>query len=81
MEGINPINTLTFKAEGMRKSKDRIPYQVLKEIFPQKFKRNLASGQVYSHLISFFKRSLVLIEMYLTELDESDICKKNTNKN
>jgi hypothetical protein len=76
LEGVNPINTLTFKTEDMRKSKDRIACEVLKEIFPQKFRRNLASGQVYSHLISFFKRSLVLIEMYLTELDESDICKK-----
>jgi hypothetical protein len=50
LEGVNPINTLKFKAEGMRKFKDRIPYEVLKEIFPQKFKRSLVSEQVYPHL-------------------------------
>lgn len=29
---------------------DRIPDKVLKEIFPKKIKRSLASEQVYSHL-------------------------------
>jgi DNA-binding GntR family transcriptional regulator len=34
----------------MRKSKDRIPDEILKEIFPRKFKRGLVSEQVYSYL-------------------------------
>jgi DNA-binding GntR family transcriptional regulator len=36
----------------MRKSKDRIPDEILKEIFPQKIKRSPASEQVYSYLKS-----------------------------
>ena len=34
----------------MRKSKDRIPDEVLKEIFPKKLKRSLASERVYVQL-------------------------------
>ncbi len=34
----------------MKKSRDRIPDEVLKEIFPKRFNRSLASAQVYSHL-------------------------------
>ncbi len=34
----------------MRKSKDRIPRGVLKETFPAKLKRNLASERVYVQL-------------------------------
>lgn len=34
----------------MRKSINRIPDNVLKEIFPQKLNRSLASERVYSHL-------------------------------
>jgi DNA-binding GntR family transcriptional regulator len=34
----------------MRKSSDRIPDEVLKEIFPKKMKRSLASERVYSQL-------------------------------
>jgi DNA-binding GntR family transcriptional regulator len=34
----------------MRKSKHRIPDEVLKEIFPKKIKRSLASERVYSQL-------------------------------
>ena len=36
----------------MRKSRDRIPDEVLKEIFPKKFKRSLVSEQLYSCLKS-----------------------------
>ncbi len=36
----------------MRKFKDRIPDEVLKEIFPTKLKRSPASEQVYSYLKS-----------------------------
>jgi GntR family transcriptional regulator, gluconate operon transcriptional repressor len=32
------------------RSGDRIPYKVLREIFPKKLKRSLASKQVYSQL-------------------------------
>lgn len=34
----------------MRKSKSRIPDEVLKEIFPKKLKRILASERVYNEL-------------------------------
>jgi DNA-binding GntR family transcriptional regulator len=34
----------------MRKSKDRIPDEVLKEIFPTKLKRSLGSERVYNQL-------------------------------
>ena len=36
--------------ERMRRTKERIPDEVLKEIFPNKFKRSLAAGQIYAHL-------------------------------
>ena len=44
------IKPFKIKAQGMRKSKDRIPDEVLKEIFPEKLKRYGASEKVYSHL-------------------------------
>ena len=44
------IRPFKIKAQGMRKSKDRIPLKVLKEIFPEKLKRYGASEKVYSHL-------------------------------
>lgn len=34
----------------MRQSRHKIPDEVLKEIFPKKFKRSLASERVYSQL-------------------------------
>jgi DNA-binding GntR family transcriptional regulator len=34
----------------MRKSKSRIPDEVLKEIFPKKIKRSLGSERIYSEL-------------------------------
>ena len=34
----------------MKKSKDGIPNEILKEIFPNKFKKSLATGQIYTHL-------------------------------
>jgi DNA-binding GntR family transcriptional regulator len=34
----------------MKKSKDGIPNEILKEIFPNKFKKSLATGQIYIHL-------------------------------
>jgi DNA-binding GntR family transcriptional regulator len=34
----------------MRQTTDRIPDEVLKQIFPQKLKKRLVSEQVYSHL-------------------------------
>lgn len=34
----------------MKKSKNRIPTEVLKEIFPKKIKRSLGSERVYSQL-------------------------------
>jgi len=34
----------------MRVTRDRIPGEVLKEIFPKRFKRSLASERLYSHL-------------------------------
>ena len=34
----------------MKKSKDGIPDDVLKEIFPKRFNRSLATKQIYSHL-------------------------------
>ena len=45
-----PIKTVKAKAQGMRKSRNRIPNEVLKEIFPKKIKRSLASERVYSQL-------------------------------
>jgi DNA-binding GntR family transcriptional regulator len=47
---VNPIKTLKVKLKGMKKSRDRIPDEVLKEIFPRKFKRSLASETVYTQL-------------------------------
>jgi hypothetical protein len=40
---VKPIKTVELKAEKMKKSKNRIPNEVLKEIFPQKIKRSLGS--------------------------------------
>ncbi len=34
----------------MKKSKDGIPNEVLKEIFPKRFNRSLATKQIYIHL-------------------------------
>jgi DNA-binding GntR family transcriptional regulator len=34
----------------MKKSKDGIPDEVLKEIFPKRFNRSLATKQIYTHL-------------------------------
>ena len=34
----------------MKATKNRIPDEILKEIFPNKFKRSLATGQIYAHL-------------------------------
>jgi hypothetical protein len=34
----------------MNESRDRIPDRVLREIFPKKFNRSLASERIYSHL-------------------------------
>ena len=45
-----PIKTVKVKAGGMKKSRNRIPNEVLKEIFPQKIKRSLGSERVYSQL-------------------------------
>jgi len=45
-----PIKTVKVKAKGMRKSKDRIPDEVLKEIFPTKIRRSLGSERVYNQL-------------------------------
>jgi DNA-binding GntR family transcriptional regulator len=47
---MKPIKTLNVKTEEMRQSTDRIPNEVLKEIFPTKLKRSLVSEQVFSHL-------------------------------
>lgn len=32
------------------KSKQRIPYEVIKDIFPKRLNRSLASQQIYTHL-------------------------------
>jgi hypothetical protein len=40
---VKPIKTVKVKAGGMKKSRDRIPDEVLREIFPQKIKRSLGS--------------------------------------
>jgi hypothetical protein len=45
-----PIKTLKVKAEGMKKSRNRIPDEVLREIFPKKIKRSLGSERVYNQL-------------------------------
>src|SRR4030042_3853293 len=45
-----PIKTVKVKAGGMKKSRNRIPNEVLKEIFPKKLKRSLASERVYAQL-------------------------------
>jgi DNA-binding GntR family transcriptional regulator len=47
---VNPIKTLKVKLKGMKKFRDRIPDEVLKEIFPRKFKKSLASETVYTQL-------------------------------
>jgi len=39
-----------MREEEMKKSKGRIPDEVLKEIFPQKIKRSLGSERVYNQL-------------------------------
>lgn len=44
------FNTLKIKVEKMKKSRDRILDEVLKEIFPKKLKRSLASELVYTQL-------------------------------
>jgi hypothetical protein len=38
------------KAEGMRVKRDRIPNEVLKEIFPKKLSRFQSSAEVYTQL-------------------------------
>jgi hypothetical protein len=47
---VKPIKPVKVKAEGMKKSRNRIPDEVLKEIFPTKLKRSLASERVYVQL-------------------------------
>ena len=47
---MKPIKTVKVKAEGMKKSRNRIPDEVLKEIFPKKLKRSLGSERIYSQL-------------------------------
>jgi hypothetical protein len=47
---VKPIKTVKVKAEGMKESRNRIPDEVLKEIFPKKLKRSLASERVYVQL-------------------------------
>jgi hypothetical protein len=47
---VKPIKTGKVKAGGMKKSQNRIPNEVLKEIFPQKIKRSLGSERVYVQL-------------------------------
>ena len=44
---VKPIKIVKVKAGGMKKSRNRIPDEVLKEIFPKKLKRSLASERVY----------------------------------
>jgi DNA-binding GntR family transcriptional regulator len=41
---------MKVKVGKMKKSRDRIPDEVLKEIFPKKLKRSLTSELVYSQL-------------------------------
>ena len=45
--GWNPAG---LEAKKKRKAKDRIPDELLKEIFPKKLARGLSAGQIYSHL-------------------------------
>jgi len=45
-----PIKTVKVKTKGMKKSRNRIPNEVLKEIFPKKIKRSLGSERVYNQL-------------------------------
>jgi len=47
---VKPIKTLKVETEEMRQSTDRIPGEVLKQIFPRELKKCLVSEQVYSHL-------------------------------
>jgi hypothetical protein len=47
---VKPIKTVKVKAEGMKKSRNRIPKEVLREIFPKKLKRSLGSERVYVQL-------------------------------
>ena len=47
---VKPIKTAKVKAEGMKKSRNRIPNEVLKEIFPKKLKKSLGSERIYSEL-------------------------------
>ena len=47
---MKPIKTVKAKAGGMKKSRNRIPDEVLKEIFPRKFNRSLGSERVYNQL-------------------------------
>jgi len=47
---VKPIKTVKAKAEGMKKSRNRIPDEVLKEIFPQKIERSPGSERVYNLL-------------------------------
>jgi len=70
---VKPIKTVKVKAEGMKKSKDRIPNEVLKEIFPTKLKRSLASEQVYSYVKSMilsgkFKKGRRLLRRELVQI-------------
>jgi len=47
---VKPIKTVKVKVGGMKTSRNRIPDEVLKEIFPQKIKRSLGSERVYNQL-------------------------------
>jgi hypothetical protein len=51
LEGVNPINSLKSKAEGMKKFKDRITDEVLKEIFPKKLRRSQSLDEVYTYVL------------------------------
>jgi len=48
--GTDNISTVKVKAEQMKKSRDGIPNEILKEIFPKKLKRSLGSEQIYTQL-------------------------------
>jgi len=47
---VKPIRTVKAKMAGMKKSGDRIPDKVLKEIFPKKLSRFQSSDEVYTQL-------------------------------
>lgn len=47
---VKPIKTLKFKTEEMRRFTDRIPDEVIKEVFPKKLEGRQARSKLYDQM-------------------------------